>query len=204
VPRKRGLSIAVSMSQPMEVAKSHLDQLGELEQPLEGPKPPPPLIEKPAASAHPQTRRQHDEDPYKPEKYEVEIFRLMDETIEGKTKPSRFTVLDNAIDVIRQQLDVYEYAVYTLLYRFSYGYSRCTCAFSYGQIARELRISSKKAEQVLAQLESYKLIETLFPPFKKFRGKVYKVKLPREFVREHEAELTVTEAFQKLRDMGLV
>jgi hypothetical protein len=93
---------------------------------------------------------------------------------------------------------------YTLLYRFSYGYSRCTCAFSYGQVARELRMSAKKAEQVLAQLEARKLIETLFPPFKKFRGKVYKVKLPREFVREHETELTVTEAFQTLRNMGLL
>ena len=192
------------MSQPMEVAKSHLDQLGELEQPLESPKPPPPPAEKLAPSSRPQPRSKIDEDPYKPEKYEVEIFRLMDETIDGKTKPSRFTVLDNAIDVIRQQLDVYEYAVYTLLYRFSYGYSRCTCAFSYGQVARELRISTKKAEQVLAQLESHKLIETLFPPFKKFRGKVYKVKLPREFVREHEAELTVTKAFQTLREMGLL
>jgi len=65
-------------------------------------------------------------------------------------------------------------------------------------------MSAKKAEQVLAQLESRKLIETLFPPFKKYRGKVYKVKLPREFVREHETELTVTEAFQTLRRMGLL
>ena len=204
MPRKRGLSVAVPMSHPMEVARSHLDQLEELEQPLEGPKPPPTATEKPPPSPRPQPRRALDEDPYKPEKYEVEIFRLMEETINGETKPSRFTVLDNAIDVVRQQLDVYEYAVYTLLYRFSYGYSRCTCAFSYGQVARELRMSAKKAEQVLAQLESRKLIETLFPPFKKFRGKVYKVKLPREFVREHETELTVTEAFQTLRQMGLL
>jgi hypothetical protein len=188
----------------MEVARSHLDQLEELEQPLEGPKPPPPTIDKPKTNPRPQPRKALDEDPYKPEKYEVEIFRLMEETINGETKPSRFTVLDNAIDVVRQQLDVYEYAVYTLLYRFSYGYSRCTCAFSYGQIGRELHMSAKKAEQVLAQLESRKLIEILFPPFKKFRGKVYKVKLPREFVREHEAELTVTEAFQTLRNMGLL
>ena len=204
MPRKRGLSVAVPMSHPMEVARSHLDQLEELEQPLEGPKPPPPTTEKPPPSPRPQPRRERDEDPYKPEKYEVEIFRLMEETINGETKPSRFTVLDNAIDVVRQQLDVYEYAVYTLLYRFSYGYSRCTCAFSYGQVARELRMSAKKAEQVLAQLESRKLIETLFPPFKKFRGKVYKVKLPREFVREYETELTVTAAFQTLRQMGLL
>ena len=204
MPRKRGLSVAVPMSHPMEVAKSHLDHIEELEQPLEGPKQPPPPIEKPAPSVRPQPRSTRDEDPYKPEKYEVEIFRLMEETINGETKPSRFTVLDNAIDVVRQQLDVYEYAVYTLLYRFSYGYSRCTCAFSYGQVARELRMSAKKAEQVLAQLEARKLIETLFPPFKKFRGKVYKVKLPREFVREHETELTVTEAFQTLRQMGLL
>ena len=99
MPRKRGLSIAVPMSHPMEVARSHLDQLEELEQPLEGPKPPPPTIDKPTLSVRPQPRSAPDEDPYKPEKYEVEIFRLMEETIDGKTKPSRFTVLDNAIDV---------------------------------------------------------------------------------------------------------
>jgi len=57
----------IEASQPMEVAKSHLDQLGELEQPLESPKPPPPPAEKLAPSSRPQPRSKIDEDPYKPE-----------------------------------------------------------------------------------------------------------------------------------------
>jgi len=80
----------------------------------------------------------------------------MDETINGETKPSRLLCSITPSTLFGQQLGVYEYAVYTLLYRFSYGYSRCTCAFSYGQVGRELRMSAKKAEQVLAQLEARK------------------------------------------------
>src|SRR2546430_12469774 len=98
------------MSHPMEVARSHLDQLEELEQPLEGPKPPPTATEKPPPSPRPQPRRERDEYPYKPEKYEVEIFRLMEETINGETKPSRFTRIDIAIDVVRPHVDVNTYA----------------------------------------------------------------------------------------------
>jgi hypothetical protein len=57
---------------------------------------------------------------------------------------------------------------------------------------------------VLADLESRGLIEVLFPPFKKLRGKVYKVKLPREFVKENEARLSRDVAFQELRRMGVL
>ena len=39
---------------------------------------------------------------------------------------------------------MYGYAIYTVLYRYSYGYSRSTYALSYGQIAKELKISSKR------------------------------------------------------------
>ncbi len=128
----------------------------------------------------------------------------MEETINGRKKSARFTVLDNAIDVIRQQIDIYGYAIYTLLYRYSYGYGRSTCALSYGQVAKELKISSKKAELVLADLESRELVEVIFPPFKKLRGKVYKVKLPREYVRDNEGRLAAFKAFQELRQMGLL
>jgi hypothetical protein len=185
----------------MQLIKSRLEELEELEQPLEEPKPPPPIPQRPPkkpAYAPPS------EDPYRPEDYEVDIFRLMEEVIDGRKRPARFTVLDNALDVVRDVLDVYSYAVYTLLYRYSYGFSRSTCALSYGEVARKLKMSSKKAEQVLAELESAGLIEVLFPAFKKLRGKVYKVKLPREFVREREAQLAKQEAFQELRRMGVV
>jgi len=67
-----------------------------------------------------------------------------------------------------------------------------------------VKISSKKAELVLADLESRGLIEVLFPPFKKLRGKVYKVKLPRDFVKENEAHLSRDVAFQELRRMSVL
>jgi len=193
----------------MQIIKSRLEEIDDLGQPIESPKPPPPPsiptgAKQPSRARTPARHIDQEEDPYKPENYEVEIFRLMEETIEGRKKPARFTVLDNALDVIREQLDVYGYAIYTVLYRYSYGYSRCTCALSYGQIAKELKISSKKAELVLADLESRGLIEVLFPPFKKLRGKVYKVKLPREFVKENEARLSRDNAFQELRRIGIL
>src|ERR1051326_4066958 len=140
------------MSQPMQIIKSRLEEIEDLGQPIESPKPPPPAMPtgvKQASRARPPAQHiDQEQDPYKPENYEVEIFRLMEETIEGRKKPARFTVLDNALDVIREQLDIYGYAIYTVLYRYSYGYSRSTCALSYGQIAKELKISSKKAELV--------------------------------------------------------
>src|SRR5713101_2926278 len=191
------------MSKPMELIKSRIEELEELEQPIESPKPPPlPQLVKRFLPLH--SSSSPDEDPYKPEKYEVEIFKLLEEAVEGKKKSVRFTVVDNTIDVIRQQLDIYGYAVYTLLYRFSYGYGRSTCAVSYGQVAKELKISSKKAELVLADLESRELVEVIFPPFKKLRGKVYKVKLPREYVKENEERVAQLKAFQELRDRGLL
>ena len=209
MPRKRGLGEYVPMSQPMQIIKSRLEEIEDLGQPIESPKPPPPPsiptgAKQPSRARTPARHIDQEEDPYKPENYEVEIFRLMEETIQGRKKPARFTVLDNALDVIRDQLDVYSYAIYTVLYRYSYGYSRSTCALSYGQIAKELKISSKKAELVLADLESRGLIEVLFPPFKKLRGKVYKVKLPREFVKENEARLSRDVAFKELRRMGIL
>jgi hypothetical protein len=209
VPRKRGLGEYVPMSQPMQIIKSRIEEIEDLGQPIESPKPPPPPsiptgAKQLSRARTPARQIEQDEDPYKPEHYEIEIFRLMEETIEGRKKPARFTVLDNALDVIREQLDVYGYAIYTVLYRYSYGYNRSTCALSYGQIAKELKISSKKAELVLADLESRGLIEVLFPPFKKLRGKVYKVKLPREFVKENEDRLSRDIAFQELRRMGIL
>jgi len=192
------------MGQAMQLVKSRIEQIEELEQPIEGPRPPPPLTAKRHLSSRPRAPVQGDKDPYKPEEYEVEIFKLMEETIDGRKKSARFTVLDNAIDVIRQQLDIYGYAIYTLLYRYSYGYGRSTCALSYGQVAKELKISSKKAELVLADLESRELVEVIFPPFKKLRGKVYKVTLPREYVRNNEGRLAAFKAFQELRQMGLL
>src|SRR5712691_6508412 len=99
---------------------------------------------------------------------------------------------------------LYGYAVYTLLYRFSYGYGRSTCAVSYGQVAKELSISAKKAELVLADLESRNLVEVIFPPFKKLRGKVYKIKFPRDYVRENEGRVAQLNAFQELRKMGFL
>jgi hypothetical protein len=79
----------------------------DLGQPIESPKPPPPPSMPLGAKQPSRTRtaaRQinQEKDPYKPEDYEVEIFRLMEETIEGRKKPARFTVLDNALDVIRE------------------------------------------------------------------------------------------------------
>jgi hypothetical protein len=204
VPNKRGLREYVPMSQPMQLIKSRIEEIEDLGQPIESPKPPPPPTITDFPRTRPRTPVQSDEDPYHPEKYKVEIFRLMEETIDGETKSARFTVLDNAIDVIREQLDIYGYAIYTLLYRYSYGYSRSTCAMSYGQVARALKISSKKAELVLADLESRELVEVIFPPFKKLRGKVYKVKLPREYVKENEERVAQLKAFQELRDMGLL
>jgi len=153
--KKRGLSEYVPMSQPMPLIKSRLEELKELEEPLEKPKPPPPV---PKRASRPRPPLRDEEDPYKPEEYEVDIFRLMEEEIEGKRKPARFTVLDNALDVVRDLLDVYGYAVYTLLYRYSYGFGRYTCAMSYGQVAKKLKISAKKAEQVLTDLEAQGLI----------------------------------------------
>ena len=203
-PKKRGLHEHVPMGQAMQLVKSRIEQIEELEQPIESPRPPPPLTVKRPSPSRPRSPAQGDEDPYKPEEYEVEIFKLMEETIDGRKKSARFTVLDNAIDVIRQQLDIYGYAIYTLLYRYSYGYGRSTCALSYGQVAKELKISSKKAELVLADLESRELVEVIFPPFKKLRGKVYKVKLPREYVRDNEGRLAAFKAFQELRQMGLL
>src|SRR5262249_57426906 len=88
--------------------------------------------ERPSRVRTPVRQSDQEEDPYKPENYEVEIFRLMEETIEGRKKPARFTVLDNALDVIREQLDVYGYAIYTVLYRYSYGYTPSTSSLSYG------------------------------------------------------------------------
>src|SRR6266446_1204355 len=105
----------VSMSQPMQLIKSRIEEIEDLGQPIESPKPPPPTIND-FPRTRPRTPVQSDEDPYHPEKYKVEIFRLMEETIDGETKSARFTVLDNAIDVIREQLDIYGYAIYTLLY----------------------------------------------------------------------------------------
>ena len=199
--KKRGLAKFVPMSTPLSMVKSRLEELEELEKPLEEPKPPPPLDQ---PTVKPKPKPTVDEDPYKPAAYEVDIFRLMEEVIDGRKKPSRFTVLDNAIDVVRERLDVYSYAVYTLLYRYSYGFNRSTCALSYGDVARKLKMSSKKAEQVLAHLEAEGLIEVIYPSFKKLRGKVYKVKLPREFVREREGQLGKEEAFQELRRMGIL
>jgi hypothetical protein len=201
VARKRGLAEYVPMSTPMQLVKSRLEEIEELHQPLEEPKPPPPIPQRTSIAS---ARTPVDHDPYRPEDYEVDIFRLMEEVIDGKRKPARFTVLDNALDVVRDILDVYGYAVYTLLYRYSYGFSRSTCALSYGGVAKKLKMSSKKAEQVLAELESVGLIEVIFPAFKKLRGKVYKVKLPREFVREREGELAKQEAFQELRRLGVL
>jgi len=57
---------------------------------------------------------------------------------------------------------------------------------------------------VLADLESRELVEVIFPPFQKLRGKVYKVKLPREYVRDNEGRLAAFKAFQELRQMGLL
>jgi hypothetical protein len=202
--KKRGLHEHVPMGQAMQLVKSRIEQIEELGQPIESPRPPPPLTTKRPSPSQPRAPTQGDEDPYKPEEYEVEIFKLMEETINGRKKSARFTVLDNAIDVIRQQIDIYGYAIYTLLYRYSYGYGRSTCALSYGQVAKELKISSKKAELVLADLESRELVEVIFPPFKKLRGKVYKVKLPREYVRDNEGRLAAFKAFQELRQMGLL
>jgi hypothetical protein len=56
----------------------------------------------------------------------------------------------------------------------------------------------------LAQLEAAGLVTVLYPAFKKLRGKVYAVKLPREFVREREGELAKQRAFQDLRRMGVL
>jgi hypothetical protein len=104
----------------MQIVKSRIEEIEDLGQPIESPKPPPPPSIPTGAKQPSRVRtpaRQIDqEDPYKPENYEVEIFRLMEETIEGRKKPARFTVLDNALDVIREQLDVYGYAIYTVLY----------------------------------------------------------------------------------------
>jgi len=105
VPRKRGLGEYVPMSQPMQIIKSRLEEIEDLGQPIESPKPPPPPsiptgAKQPSRARTPARHIDQEEDPYKPENYEVEIFRLMEETIEGRKKPARFTVLDNALDVI--------------------------------------------------------------------------------------------------------
>src|SRR5262249_1361248 len=90
------------MSQPMQIIKSRLEEIDDLGQPIESPKPPPPPsirtgAKPPSRAGTPARHIDHEEDPYKPEHYEVEIFRLMEETIEGRKKPARFTVLDNAL-----------------------------------------------------------------------------------------------------------
>ena len=171
--------------------------------PIEPPKPPPPIKDQPERKARRPVQKQ-EHDPYNPENYVVNIFELLKESVDGKQKPSRFTVLDNALDVVRGRLDVYSYAVYTILYRYSYGFGRSACSMSYGELARHLKISSKKAEMVLGELETMGLIKILFPAFKKLRGKVYQVILPREYVRSHEDELSKEKAFQDLRRMGIL
>jgi hypothetical protein len=202
--KRRGFASKVPMSQPLRPTRSRLEELESLSQPVEPPKPPPPIktpTQKPSPS---RPAQKQDHDPYNPDNYTVNIFELLKESIHGTDKPSRFTVVDNALDVVRERLDVYGYGVYTILYRYSYGFGRSACSMSYGELARHLKISSKKAEMVLGELEGMGLIKTLFPPFKKLRGKVYQVILPRDYVKAREGELGKEKAFQDLRRMGIL
>lgn len=204
---KRGLSRTVPMSQPMVVRPSRLDEIEGTEglhQPVKPPPPPPQLPKSSPTRTAKDKASQPETDPYNPEAYAVNIFDLFKEDIDGKTKSVRYTIWDNAIDVLREELDIYEYAVYTLLYRYSYGYWRSTCAMSYGEVAKQLKISSKKADMVLSTLEDKGLIQTLFKAYKKLRGKVYQVTLPREYVGDKEVEMSKTKAFQELRDLGVI
>lgn len=207
MPPKRGLSRTVQMSKPMEIRPSRLDEMegvDGLNQPVEPPPPPPQLPKPPPKRIAKDKVSQPETDPYNPEAYAINIFDLFKEEIDGKTKPVHYTIWDNAIDVLREELDIYEYAVYTLLYRYSYGYWRSTCAVSYGEVAKQLKISSKKADMVLSTLEEKGIIQTIYGAYKKLRGKVYLVKLPREYVREKEEEMSKTKAFQELRNLGVI
>ena len=201
--KRRGLASTVPMSQPLRPVQSRLEELESLSHPIEPPKPPPPIKDLPERKARRPVQKQ-EHDPYNPENYVVNIFELLKESVDGKQKPSRFTVLDNALDVVRGRLDVYGYAVYTILYRYSYGFGRSACSMSYGELARHLKISSKKAEMVLGELETMGLIKILFPAFKKLRGKAYQVILPREYVQSREDELSKEKAFQDLKRMGIL
>lgn len=149
-------------------------------------------------------------DPYEPGRYRIKIFDLVKEDFQGKERPVKFTVLDNAWDLMSEEQTPGEQAVYIKLYRMSYGFGNRTCVVSVLDIARKMNIARNTARAYLRGLEEKAHIRELYPEFKN-RGKVYWVEFPREYLAKKsqaEGRDRAAKAFEtsmaKLKEMGIL
>lgn len=151
-----------------------------------------------------------DGDPYDSGRYRIKIFDLVKEDFQGKERPVKFTVLDNAWDLMSEEQTPGEQAVYIKLYRMSYGFGNRTCVVSVLDIARKMNIARNTARTYLRGLEDKGHIRELYPEFKN-RGKVYWVEFPREYLAKKaqaEGRDRAAKAFEtsmaKLKEMGIL